>query len=215
MSAARIKNKPVRFLSNHDKLVENLREEIRRLRSENMQLRSSLSTAPSMLASSDLSGPASSSYRVEGGGSVHKQALARAYSVQEAVGGHDGHGSRVGAPHMKASHSMKVISNKRGARKMMPGVFERYLATDEDLFLAETRASTAMLEDEEDDSSGAFSVGLGKKFYEPVLKAQRAPTQKKKNKNNVNTRAAGSKPTRTADVNSENNLYSDAEEKVP
>ena len=30
MSAARIKNKPVRFLSSHDKLVQNLREEIKR-----------------------------------------------------------------------------------------------------------------------------------------------------------------------------------------
>jgi hypothetical protein len=46
MSAARIKNKPIRFLSSHDKLVQDLREEIKRLRSENIQLRNSLTTAP-------------------------------------------------------------------------------------------------------------------------------------------------------------------------
>ena len=35
MSCARIKNKPVKFLDPHDKIIVELREEIKRLRNEN------------------------------------------------------------------------------------------------------------------------------------------------------------------------------------
>ena len=47
MSCARIKNRPVRFLDPQEKLILELKGEIRRLRSENEQLRTSLLSAPS------------------------------------------------------------------------------------------------------------------------------------------------------------------------
>mmetsp|Transcript_24967 Transcript_24967/g.22682 ORF Transcript_24967/g.22682 Transcript_24967/m.22682 type:complete len:1033 (+) Transcript_24967:86-3184(+) len=47
MSCARIKNRPVKFLDPQEKLITELREEIKRLRLENKKLRSSLLSAPS------------------------------------------------------------------------------------------------------------------------------------------------------------------------
>ena len=49
MSCARIKNRPVKFLDPQQKLITELRDEIRRLRIENRNLRSSLLSAPSEL----------------------------------------------------------------------------------------------------------------------------------------------------------------------
>ena len=48
MSCARIKNKPVKFLDPHEKLVVELKDEIRRLRTENKRLRSNIATAPAV-----------------------------------------------------------------------------------------------------------------------------------------------------------------------
>lgn len=47
MSCARIKNRPVRFLDPHERLITELRDEIKRLRVENRILRKTLATAPS------------------------------------------------------------------------------------------------------------------------------------------------------------------------
>jgi cell division septum initiation protein DivIVA len=47
MSCARIRNKPMKFLDPQEKLILDLKEEIRRLRNENKKLRSNLLTAPS------------------------------------------------------------------------------------------------------------------------------------------------------------------------
>ena len=44
MSAARIRNKPIRFLDPQEKLIMELREEIKRLRMENQQLRVGVDT---------------------------------------------------------------------------------------------------------------------------------------------------------------------------
>ena len=46
MSCARIRNRPVRFLDPQVKLILELRGEIKRLRDENLKLRSSIITAP-------------------------------------------------------------------------------------------------------------------------------------------------------------------------
>lgn len=46
MSCARIKNRPVRFLDPQEKLILDLREEIKRLKMENKHLRSTIMTAP-------------------------------------------------------------------------------------------------------------------------------------------------------------------------
>jgi hypothetical protein len=46
MSCARIRNKPMKFLDPQEKLILDLKEEIRRLRHENKKLRSNLLTAP-------------------------------------------------------------------------------------------------------------------------------------------------------------------------
>jgi hypothetical protein len=46
MSCARIKNRPIRFLDPHEKLILELRDEIKRLRNENKRLRHSLITTP-------------------------------------------------------------------------------------------------------------------------------------------------------------------------
>jgi hypothetical protein len=46
MSCARIRNKPMKFLDPQEKLILDLKEEIRRLRNENKKLRSNLLTAP-------------------------------------------------------------------------------------------------------------------------------------------------------------------------
>jgi hypothetical protein len=46
MACARIRNKPVKFLDPHDKLVLELREEVKRLRDENRKLRQTMGTAP-------------------------------------------------------------------------------------------------------------------------------------------------------------------------
>jgi len=46
MSCARIKNRPVKFLDPQEKLILDLREEVKRLRVENKQLRSNITTAP-------------------------------------------------------------------------------------------------------------------------------------------------------------------------
>ena len=47
MSAARIRNKPIRFLDPQEKLILELREEIKRLRMENKQLRFGMETGAS------------------------------------------------------------------------------------------------------------------------------------------------------------------------
>eukprot|EP00981_Chlorochromonas_danica_P008503 scaffold2205_cov183-Ochromonas_danica.AAC.28 len=61
MSCARIRNKPVKFLDPQQKLILDLKDEVRRLRHENRQLRSTLITAPSGHYSDDnLSSPSSS-----------------------------------------------------------------------------------------------------------------------------------------------------------
>ena len=62
--------------------------------------------------------------------SRHKpsQGMTRAYIVQDAVGGHDGYGTRVGGG-MRVSKSMKVIANKRGGRKLLPKEMEPFLST--------------------------------------------------------------------------------------
>eukprot|EP01038_Epipyxis_sp_PR26KG_P004520 gene4520-6385_t len=46
MSCARIRNKPVKFLDPQEKLILDLREEIKRLKNENKKLRSTMLTAP-------------------------------------------------------------------------------------------------------------------------------------------------------------------------
>lgn len=46
MSCARIRNKPVKFLDPQEKLILDLREEIKRLKVENTKLRSTIVTAP-------------------------------------------------------------------------------------------------------------------------------------------------------------------------
>lgn len=46
MSCARIRNKPIKFLDPQEKLIVDLKEEIKRLRQENQRLRSTLVTAP-------------------------------------------------------------------------------------------------------------------------------------------------------------------------
>lgn len=50
MSAARIKNKPMRFMDPVEKLILELREEIKRLKMENRVLKSSLMSAPNSAA---------------------------------------------------------------------------------------------------------------------------------------------------------------------
>jgi hypothetical protein len=52
MSCARIKNRPVRFLDPQQRLITELRDEIKRLRTENKILRTSLASAPSDLQTS-------------------------------------------------------------------------------------------------------------------------------------------------------------------
>lgn len=47
MSCARIRNKPIKFLDPQERLIVDLKDEIRRLRQENQRLRSTLVTAPS------------------------------------------------------------------------------------------------------------------------------------------------------------------------
>jgi hypothetical protein len=59
MSCARIRNRPVKLLDPHDRLIVDLRDEIKRLRNENKKLRSTIVTAPSSgEKSSSLFGPA-------------------------------------------------------------------------------------------------------------------------------------------------------------
>jgi len=53
MSCARIKNKPMKFLDPHEKLVIELKDEIRRLRHENKKLRSNIATAPAVTGDND------------------------------------------------------------------------------------------------------------------------------------------------------------------
>ena len=53
MSCARIKNKPMKFLDPHEKLVFELKDEIRRLRHENKKLRSNIATAPAIIRDDD------------------------------------------------------------------------------------------------------------------------------------------------------------------
>jgi len=52
MSCARIKNRPVKFLDPQEKLILDLREEVKRLRVENKQLRNNITTAPSSMSGS-------------------------------------------------------------------------------------------------------------------------------------------------------------------
>lgn len=47
MSCARIRNKPIKFLDPQEKLIIDLKDEVRRLRQENKKLRSTMLTAPS------------------------------------------------------------------------------------------------------------------------------------------------------------------------
>lgn len=53
MSCARIKNRPIRFLDPHEKLILELRDEIKRLKNENKRLRYSLITTPADTVISD------------------------------------------------------------------------------------------------------------------------------------------------------------------
>ena len=215
MSAARIKNKPVRFLSSHDQLVENLREEIRRLRNENMQLRSSLSTAPPMLSSSNLGDIEASSYRIDQGDSLNKQSMGRVFSVPEVIDGREVRGFRSSNPKMKGSKSMMSISNKRlpGKNRVLPGNLDRFLPVDEDLFMADTqdegRMSTGIMEDDnEDDSSSVGYSVRSSKVYEPVLRARRGfPTKKKKP-------GQSKSPKKASDLNFDKARHSDIERKV-
>mgnify|MGYP003386813181 CR=1 FL=1 len=62
MSAARIKNKPLRFMDPVEKLILELREEIKRLKTENRVLKSNLQSAPNSAAVS------MKSFSVPGGG---------------------------------------------------------------------------------------------------------------------------------------------------
>ena len=50
MSAARIKNRPLRFMDPVEKLILELREEIKRLKMENRVLRNNLTSAPNSAA---------------------------------------------------------------------------------------------------------------------------------------------------------------------
>ena len=123
MSAARIKNKPVRFLSSHDKLVENLRDEIRRLRNENMQLRTSLSTAPSMMGrrvvdDDDVAPDYGDRHNLHHHRLAQGSGINRVYSLQDTRVALDHYGQRMGGG-LRHSKSMKVLGNNRGVRRLV------------------------------------------------------------------------------------------------
>lgn len=54
MSCARIRNRPVRFLDPQERLIHDLKDEIKRLRNENRQLRTTILTAPAGQASESM-----------------------------------------------------------------------------------------------------------------------------------------------------------------
>ena len=159
----------------------------------------------SMELLSDLSGLSIRESPAKLGGGKMKGGMRRVYSLQEATGAHDGGGGRVGdfgrlQRSNQSSQSMKVITNQRGARKLLPRHMERHLqmyAKDEDEF--DVYASdTAMpdLENEEDDDasfisqdSSVYSNPRYQKFFEPVLK-------NRKNGDSRNSKSISPKKTR-------------------
>lgn len=72
MSCARIQNKPVRFLNPHEKLIADLRDEIKRLAQENAVLKSSLHQSGRRLLPPSQSSPAPAG-ATEGGGLIAMQ----------------------------------------------------------------------------------------------------------------------------------------------
>ena len=75
MSCARIRNKPMKFLDPQEKLILDLKEEIKRLRNENKKLRSNLLTAP---ASGEKLGRAQSD-------DENNSVMSRAYSAHSSL----------------------------------------------------------------------------------------------------------------------------------
>ena len=108
MSCARIKNRPTRFLDPQEKLIIELRDEIKRLRNENNKLRVTLMTAPS-------SGPGggTSGYRgVEAGAASEEDTLMRrAISAQyDDINRMNGGNNNIG---LHESTSLPVIQKRQ------------------------------------------------------------------------------------------------------
>lgn len=122
MSCARIRNKPVKFLDPQEKLILELKDQIKRLRNENKKLRSTLLTAPASTSDKSLLGNFSPTRE---GDNEESSPMARASS---AHGFRDRdfsqHSIAHGSPIRKKPNNAAALKKKK--KQKQPEIFYKY-----------------------------------------------------------------------------------------
>lgn len=171
MSCARIRNKPMKFLDPQEKLILDLKEEIRRLRHENKKLRSNLLTAPA------------SGEKMGGGRNSDDESsvMSRAYSAhssldKERLQFKPRNGGKIYGSKMNSSQSdyLKKLSPIKPRKSAGKPKREREMTKDQALRMlddmraatlarANANASTNHRADNDEESVGGGSVSSGKR----------------------------------------------------